>query len=149
VLLGSAKLGGILIELQGEAQGPSAVVLGVGLNLVLSGHVVAAVGQPVADLSGYVLPARSVLLGAILNELAAVLACFEREGFAGVQAEWVDYHMYQGSRVWLIRPPEPMRQVRALGVDVAGALLVDAGEGVERVFSGEVSVRLAEDDVMR
>ena len=32
------KLGGILIELQGDAAGPSAAVIGIGINLRLAGH---------------------------------------------------------------------------------------------------------------
>ena len=47
VLHGYHKLGGVLIELQGDALGPSATVVGVGLNYRLSAHVKNRIDQAV------------------------------------------------------------------------------------------------------
>ena len=92
LLLGERKLAGILIELAGDALGPSAVVIGVGLNLLPAGDV----GQPAAALrEAGVTVSRNVLAAALLTELAAALGQFADEGFAPFQAEWQHWHAWQ------------------------------------------------------
>src|SRR5262252_3570786 len=61
------KLGGILVEVSGEAQGPSAVVIGVGLNVRLDPLERGRIGQPAADLAacGAAVPSRTAVLGAL------------------------------------------------------------------------------------
>ena len=51
VLIEGKKLAGILIELQGDLEGPSAAVIGVGFNLNLPKNVLASIDQPAIDLA--------------------------------------------------------------------------------------------------
>ncbi|MFC3625843.1 biotin--[acetyl-CoA-carboxylase] ligase [Vogesella amnigena] len=140
VLLDGRKLAGILIELSGDALGPAAVVIGIGLNMASPGEV----DQPVANLAaaGYKV-GRNALLAELLNQLADVLATFDREGFTAFHAEWTQSAAFLQQPVMLrFSHGEPVAGT-ALGVDPHGALLVET-EGSVRVFHvGEVSLRAA------
>ena len=136
-----AKLAGILIELSSDRRGAQAVI-GIGLNLsVPAGDT----GQPVAGLSQacQVQPERHQVLAAILAELAEVLSIFADAGFAGVKDEWVRYHAWQGQPVQILDEGFAALRGRCLGVDDEGALRIETSEGIERIFSGDVSLRPA------
>lgn len=140
VLLDGRKLAGILIELSGDALGPAAVVIGIGLNVASPGEV----EQPVANLADAGCKVgRNALLAALLNQLAEVLAQFDRDGFAAFRDEWHQLAAFIGQPVRLsFSHGEPADGV-AVGVDDSGALLVDSDAG-RRVFHvGEVSLRAA------
>ena len=86
VLLNERKLAGILIELSGDALGPTAVVIGIGMNVSEPGDV----DQPVACLADAgVQLTRSALLAELLNELHLVLGNFDRNGFVPLREEWI------------------------------------------------------------
>ena len=139
------KLAGMLIEMQGDALGPSAAVIGIGLNVRLSEAARKLVGQPVADLEtacGRALD-RNEVLGSMLGELAHVLDLFSVEGFAPLRAEWERYHAYQHQPIEVILPGGRTERGLARGVADDGALLFETASGVRRLHSGEVSVRAA------
>ncbi|RKQ53225.1 BirA family biotin operon repressor/biotin-[acetyl-CoA-carboxylase] ligase [Vogesella indigofera] len=140
VLLDGRKLAGILIELSGDALGPAAVVIGIGLNVAAPGEV----DQPVANLADAGCKVgRNALLAALLNQLAQVLSQFDSDGFAAFRDEWHQLAAFIGQPVRLsFSHGEPADGV-AVGVDDSGALLVDSAAG-RRVFHvGEVSLRAA------
>ena len=142
VVWGGGKLAGILIELQGDALGPSAVVIGIGLNVRLSDAVRSRIDQPVADLEtacGCAID-RSAALGVVLAELAAVLDDFSREGFAPLRAEWERHHAHQGKAIALKLPDGCTHQGIACGVGDDGALLFEQAGAVRRLHSGELSL---------
>jgi BirA family biotin operon repressor/biotin-[acetyl-CoA-carboxylase] ligase len=143
LLRAGAKLGGILVEAQGDARGPLAAVIGIGLNVRLSDAARAAIDQPVADLSGVTYGSRSAALGRLLAALAAALVRFEREGFAAFRAAWQRRHAFEGSPVRLLVPGERAIVGVAAGVAEDGALLLDTGAGLRRFYAGEVSLRAA------
>ena len=81
------KVGGILVELNGDALGPSTVVVGLGLNVRLPLSVRRDIAQPVSDLTavaGRGAPPidRNRLLARLAAELAATLATYGEHGFA-------------------------------------------------------------------
>ena len=143
VLVGGAKLAGILIELQGDASGPSAVVIGIGLNVALSPAARAAIDQPVTDLaeSCAAPPGRNALLAALLGELHTTLTAFADQGFKPFAREWERHHAYQDRRVTATLPDGRTLSGVARGVADDGALLIEAGGKAQRLVSGEVSVR--------
>jgi BirA family biotin operon repressor/biotin-[acetyl-CoA-carboxylase] ligase len=143
LLLGGAKLGGILVEAQGDARGPMSAVIGVGINVRLSDAARRAISQPAADLAGVPYGSRSHVLGRLLAALADALACFEREGFAAFRAEWEQRHAFQGARVRLTVAAARTIEGVASGVAEDGALLLETGGGVQCFYAGEVSLRAA------
>lgn len=137
------KLAGILIELQGEMLGPSAAIIGIGLNVRLPEGAAASIGQPVADLAS-ILPGkinRSQMLALLLRHLGDVLGEFERDGFNALREEWMAQHAYHGKLVNLILPDGSSREATVLGVAEDGTLLAEAGEGLQRFSSAEISLR--------
>jgi len=140
---GDGKLGGILIELAGDALGPTAAVIGIGVNVRVPEAARRTIGQPAADLASWPVPSRNVLLGEVLAALAEALPVFARQGFGAFRAEWLRHHAYHRRRVRLLVPPR--RTVEGIATDVAedGALVVATRGGVERFHSAEVSLRKA------
>ena len=70
------KLGGILVEVSGESEGPCAAVIGLGLNTYLSEPEAAEITQQWTDLSkitGRQRHKRNALAGALLNQLLPLL----------------------------------------------------------------------------
>ena len=147
VLWRGHKIAGILIEMQGEAMGPSAVVIGMGINVRLSPAVDARIGvdQAAADLETVMEHAvdRNQLLAALLNELNRVLLEFERHGFAAFREDWQRRHVHQGAAVRLTLPGGVSESGVARGVGVDGSLLLETARGVRSFHSGDVSLRAA------
>lgn len=137
------KLAGILIELQGDVLGPSAAVIGIGMNLELPGDFRAQIDQPVTDFASVANASydRNRLLGKLLSHLLDLLLQFEREGFSSLKNEWLSHHAYQGKPVRLLLPNGRQEEGISIGIDEDGALLVDTGHGPIRFSSGEVSLR--------
>jgi BirA family biotin operon repressor/biotin-[acetyl-CoA-carboxylase] ligase len=145
VLWRGRKLAGILIEMQGDMLGPSAAVVGVGLNCRMPAALLERIDQPAVDLataSGSV-PDRNRLLAALLIELDCVLTLFAREGFTPFREEWQRHDVYCNQRVKLTLPDGSVVNGTARGVAENGALLLATKAGTLRFHSGDVSLRLA------
>lgn len=140
------KLAGILIEMHGDMLGPSAAVIGIGLNCRLPNVLLDRIDQPVADVvsAGGSVSDRNRLLAMLLIELDRVLRSFAAEGFASTRDEWQRRHAYQGKPVRLTLPDGSAVNGTAEGVAENGALLLATRSGRMRIHSGEVSLRGAE-----
>jgi BirA family biotin operon repressor/biotin-[acetyl-CoA-carboxylase] ligase len=141
------KLGGILIEMRGESAGPSQVVIGLGLNLRMPAEARVALAEQQAALIADVheilqdrTPTRSVLAGAVLEEMLGMLPVFATEGFAPWVEQWRQLDALANTAVKVINGTETTFGT-ARGVDTDGALLVDVGGQLRRFVSGEVSLR--------
>ena len=142
------KLGGILVELNGDALGPSTVVVGVGLNVRLPREAKKDIAQAVTDLAavagrGAKPIDRNRLLARLAHELANMLALYAEGGFAAFAAEWQQRHAYQGKPVKLILPDGAAVKGTVAGVDASGALVLADGPRRSRFLSGEISLRRA------
>jgi BirA family biotin operon repressor/biotin-[acetyl-CoA-carboxylase] ligase len=142
------KVGGILIDLNGDALGPTTSVIGVGLNIRLPQAARSEIAVPVSDLTtvaGKRAPPidRNRLLARLLAELAAVLETYANEGFAPFAAEWQHRHAYQGKPVRLLLPDGATVTGKVAGVDASGALVLADGPRRARFLSGEISLRRA------
>jgi len=136
------KVGGILIELQGDALGPSAAVIGIGLNVRLPAHAAAWVDQPVADIHGAGgTTDRNRLLAILLQELAAALAEFTVSGFAPFAEPFRALHVLQDRTVDVALGDGSVVTGVVEGVDALGALQVATAGGLRVFHGGEVSVR--------
>ena len=142
VLIDKKKVAGILIELQGDMEGPSAAVIGVGINLRLPEAMRTAIDQPVTDIASQSSAMNvNVLMAKLLEQLVTVLTHFSADGFAPLQQEWQRYHAFQAQQVCLLSPDGSKQMGVAIGVSADGALLFENNTGVIRVISGEISLR--------
>jgi BirA family biotin operon repressor/biotin-[acetyl-CoA-carboxylase] ligase len=145
LLLNEGKLAGILIEAQGDMLGPSAVVIGIGLNLYVPESLRDQIDQPVSDLSALeqTMPERNRVLAVSLKHLASILHDFAAGGFASMRDEWEKHHVFQQRPVRLLLPDGSQIAGMALGISDEGALRLATAQG-EKIFNaGEVSLRSA------
>ncbi len=140
ILKGGRKLGGILVELLPGA--PHAAVIGIGVNLRLSAAMPddlratsAALDLPGVD--------PNALYASLLARLLERLEQFAAGGFAALREEWAARHAFQDAAVVLSADFGAPRQGICRGVDGDGALLFEVDGRVERVLSGEISLRPA------
>jgi BirA family transcriptional regulator, biotin operon repressor / biotin---[acetyl-CoA-carboxylase] ligase len=145
LVVGTAKLGGILIELRAEAGGPAYVVIGLGLNVALGEAVarqVAASGTQAADLMalGAGQPDRNRLAAALIGAIVSGLGQFESQGFAAFAGEWRSADALAGKPV-VISSDSGSITGHARGIDSGGALCLQTRDGLQRFVTGEVSAR--------
>ncbi len=146
VLVDQKKLAGILIDLQGGMDGPSAAIIGVGINFNLSSNALKRIDQPAIDIKKAGADDRvsqSMVLGTALKHLVDVLRDFEEHGFVSMREEWLGQHAYQKKTVRMLMPDG--RDVEGVvdGVADDGVLLVSTALGVQRFSAGEISLRAA------
>lgn len=143
VLANGAKLGGILLEMAGDAAGACQVVVGVGLNVNMPGKAAADIDQAWTDITtmaGGDAPGRNTLLANLLNELLPLVAGFESTGFSAWREEWQVLDAFANAPVVLSTGPKQMAGV-ARGVDDRGALQLETTTGLQAIYGGEISMR--------
>ncbi|NJD33968.1 MAG: biotin--[acetyl-CoA-carboxylase] ligase [Betaproteobacteria bacterium] len=142
VLRDGRKLGGILVELVPGA--PHAAVIGIGINL----HLPAGMPEDLRAASAALYAAgetadENILYAALLGELLATLEIFAIHGFAALRPEWLARHAFQDASVSLASDFGAPQLGICRGVDSDGALLLEVDGRVDRILSGEVSLRPA------
>jgi BirA family biotin operon repressor/biotin-[acetyl-CoA-carboxylase] ligase len=137
-----AKLGGILVELGGDALGPCHAVVGVGLNFRL-GATAAAIDQACIDLAALsAAPLSRVQVAArLVDHLVDALDRFAASGFGAFAAAYARHDALRGREVEVLQT-ERRRHGTARGIDARGAMRIAFAEGEEVVDSGEVSLRM-------
>lgn len=148
IVVDDQKLGGILIETQGDMLGPTVAVIGIGLNVRLPESIRLAIDQPVTDIAtvsadaAVASPAlnRNILLPAILAQLVAVLDQFQRGGFGSLRDQWRVLHAHQGCWVDVNGATESF-VAKVLDVSEDGALIVERDGARLRLTAAEISIR--------
>ncbi|WP_460121809.1 bifunctional biotin--[acetyl-CoA-carboxylase] ligase/biotin operon repressor BirA [Pseudomonas sp. H3_G09] len=144
VLVGNKKIAGILLELVGDPADVCHVVLGIGINVNMQvAHEVDQQWTSIRLESGQACD-RNDLVVELSNQLNTYIHRHQANGFASLQAEWAENHLWQGRSVSLIAGNSHIDGV-VLGIDNQGGLRLMV-DGVEQVFSGgELSLRLRDD----
>src|SRR4029077_15407554 len=121
---GEGKLGGILIETTGDAAGPVAAVIGVGINVRLGGLARERIGRPATDVAAnsVAVPSRSAMLVELLASIASTLERFSRDGFAPFRQAWLERHAWRGRRVVLSQADRRVAEGKMVGIAEDGAL---------------------------
>lgn len=143
ILVNQKKLAGILIELQGDMEGPSTAVIGVGINLQLPEQIVHKIDQPVTDLAhaSTVSVNPNVLMAKLLAHLAEVLAIFEKSGLDALREEWTAHHAYHQRPVRMLMPDGSEVAGIVQAISDNGTLIVETANGLQKFMSGEISLR--------
>lgn len=137
------KLGGILVELVGEAEGPTRAVIGVGINHRMPAESAALIDQAWVDLataSPHALPARNDLVARLLDALVGAVRRFGEAGLAPFLPTWDGLDCLRGREV-LVQFGDRAVSGTEVGVAASGALRVATGQGVREFLGGEVSLR--------
>lgn len=137
------KLAGLLIEVVGETQGPTAVVCGVGVNGFLPPEAARLIEQPWTDLSsvlGGATGSRNDLAAGVLGRLLWVMRTYQGAGLAPFLPEWRRLDPFVGQPLELRLGEQRFRGTHA-GIDESGALQLAHGGGITRFLAGEASLR--------
>ena len=139
------KLGGVLIDQEGESEGPTHVVIGIGINVALPERESRRIGQPWAALSQQMesLPSRNRLAASLLNRLVPLLNRFEQGGLDPLLPEWEPLDQTRDRTVTLQLEGRHITGT-ARGIDRTGALQLERGGRIRPYFSGDLSLRLQE-----
>ena len=137
------KLGGILIEMVAESQGPCLVVVGLGINTRLSPAAAASIQQPWTDLEsilGTGACSRNALAAALIGALLQTMTTYEIRGFPAFLPAWQRYDRYLGEAVELHQGTKVLRGIYR-GITDTGALRLEGKGGMQCFQGGEVSLR--------
>ncbi|KAB7622838.1 biotin--[acetyl-CoA-carboxylase] ligase [Alkalilimnicola sp. S0819] len=142
LLAPEGKLGGILLEMVGEPEGPCTVVVGIGLNLALTAAERDVIQQPASDLRSLTgrLPGRNRLAAELVSAVRQSAELYKQAGFAPFRERWSGYDAYAGREVVLHLPTGTVSGV-AQGIDEQGSLRLKTTQGLRLFGSGEVSLR--------
>jgi BirA family biotin operon repressor/biotin-[acetyl-CoA-carboxylase] ligase len=136
LLVGAAKLGGVLTEAGATRDGAPWLVAGIGINLA---HHPVGLDRPVTSLTA--LGAAAVRPEAVAERLAAAfaarLAQLAEGGMAAIVAAWSRRAIAAGTAL-TVNAASGRLAGRFAGIDDDGALLLATDTGTRRVVAGEV-----------
>jgi len=138
---GPAKIAGILIEMRSELAGPSLVVIGLGLNVLLSAAQRAAIDQNASDLASVCNdpPGRNATAGAVVQEIITALEAFGGSGFAPFREQWQQADFLKGRSIKLHINNAAVTGI-VQGVDENGLLKLQVGNEEQTHFAGHVEL---------
>ena len=139
IIAGSAKLAGVLCEVEAGAPGPgAAVVIGVGVNLTVATFPAGVRGASLHELCTDP-PAPATLFGGFVGELRPWLDRLEAAGPGALRAEWLDHAVGLGQVVTATSAARLVTGV-AEDIDLDGALVLRTADGLARVLAGDVHI---------
>ena len=142
VLLGNAKLAGILLEMTGDPAGRCQVVLGVGINHRMPPSVAAVIDQKWTRLEErHPGISRNTLAAKTISHLLLMLEQFQRQGFAPFRQRWQALDAHYGLSVVIKTGAADIEGI-ADGVDETGGLRLLTSTGLQIMKGGEVSLRV-------
>lgn len=139
LMLGDAKLGGILAETR-VRDGGSAAVIGIGINYRRAPGLAARLRRGVAALEDCLdpLPSRNAVIGAVARAALAALRAFDAEGLGPFRSDWEALHGYAGRRLRVRLADGRLLAGIAAGLATDGALQLRTRAGLRTVHNGRV-----------
>lgn len=137
------KLGGLLLEVSGESQGPSYLVVGVGINLHMTATQGSDIDQPWTTLEEVLADravGRNALAARLIDGLLDALDVYGRAGLTPFLARWRSLDAFRGEPVRLLLG-EQVIEGRHAGIAEDGSLQLDTTTGRRAFQAGEVSLR--------
>jgi len=146
IVVKERKLAGLLFDMTGELTGPIDLVIGVGVNILvterLSEDVARAKGlEPVglADLVGANEVSRNEVGANIVAALRYTLEEFRESGISRYRDEWERYDFLYGKNV-TVQSGTKTYAGTARGIAEDGSLMLESASGVQFMLSGEVTL---------
>jgi BirA family biotin operon repressor/biotin-[acetyl-CoA-carboxylase] ligase len=149
------KLGGILVEVSGESDGPCSAVIGLGLNLFVDSEDAASIEQEWIDIqkiqkyyqqqsgdsASELSISRQQLVVTLIEKILAISDNYTQQSFTQYCHAWRQYDCMQGQQVSLFMGDNKIDGT-VLGINDDGLLLLQTEAGqVQSFASGEVSFR--------
>jgi BirA family biotin operon repressor/biotin-[acetyl-CoA-carboxylase] ligase len=145
IFFNNKKLAGVLLEGgQLDATQSTWMVIGIGINLTVTSDLENNIQRPIAGLdqiSQVKAIDADVLWFAILKELAEIIELFEQHSFAKFQEEWNSWDIYKNKTCTIIHNDEIQHEGFERGVDHQGHLLIESDNKMQKIISGDVSLK--------
>lgn len=141
IYIAEKKVAGILVELEGQADGEGQAIVGVGLNLSMAGTQ-PDIDQPFTSVQAHLTEAldRNRWAALLIDAVYQALKQHDKEGLTPTVRDWPSYDRYYQQPVRILLGSHSHEGI-AQGIDEMGALLVEQERQLKRYFGGEVSVR--------
>ncbi|MCG9584144.1 bifunctional biotin--[acetyl-CoA-carboxylase] ligase/biotin operon repressor BirA [Vibrio tubiashii] len=136
------KLAGILVEMSGQAGAAANLVIGMGLNLMMS-EATEGITQPWASLDEVTDNQqidRNQLAISMITTLHKALDDYELYGMAGFVERWNRLDNFINRPVKLLMGSREISGI-ARGINEQGAVLLETENGLETFIGGEISLR--------
>lgn len=136
------KLAGILVEMSGQAGGAANLVIGMGMNLMMSDKT-EGITQPWASLFEVANQQnidRNQLASTMIKTLNKALSDYELSGMTGFVERWNQLDNFIDRPIKLIIGPREITGI-ARGINEQGAVLLATDNGLEAFIGGEISLR--------
>ncbi len=153
LILNHGKVAGILVDVEGESDGPLTAVIGIGLNVEMpdsfrtsltdEGHLPpVALADTLTDVQKGHSLSRNRIAASLIMTIHRMLVEFSGTGFSSFAEQWQRYDYLLGREVRVMSASYG-EQGTACGIGSNGSLLLDVDGEIKQVVSGEVSVRRA------
>ena len=147
ILVQNGKLGGVLIDIKGEAGGPVDVIIGVGINYNMPEALTKEITQSTTDIYRITAeslserPSRNQIMASLLSSIFEILEKIDMNETSGLLDEWRRYDCFMGKPARLVFQQDLIEGV-VKGVDEQGSLLSDVDGNIQCYTSGDLSLRL-------
>lgn len=142
ILVDGKKVAGILLEMHGESNGPTNVIVGIGINIRMPNRAAEQIDQPYTSLGEIMASGveRNKLAAQLISQLLYVYNLFSEQGFAAFIEEWCAMDVFRNQRIQLQLPAGNISGINR-GVDQSGALRLEHEGQISSYPSGELSLR--------
>ncbi|MCJ8275115.1 MAG: biotin--[acetyl-CoA-carboxylase] ligase, partial [Psychrosphaera sp.] len=143
LLIARQKIAGILVELEGQTDGPCNVVIGVGINVNMPQSQGDEIDQPWTDMNTHsnVPVDRNALIATLICQMKQQLVEFEQQGLQNAITHWNQHDCYYDQPIELIMGNRRLNGI-GKGIDLQGGIVLDEeGTGEKAYYGGEISLR--------
>ena len=144
IYINKQKLAGVLVELDGQPQGPCQLVIGIGINLQMPQNTSEHIDQAWTDLSQHTTVLdKNQLVASLTFYLEQRLADYQQDGLNSMYAQWNALNAFAGECVELNTGHRSWRGI-CEGIDQHGGIRIRQDGEVKSYYGGEISLRKAE-----
>ena len=143
IYIADKKLAGILIELRGEATGPTTAVIGIGINISMPESSGNDIDQAWTDISQHCrpLPSRNDLLALFIQSLVRMLTNFTDITTEQCSQFWKKYDILNSRNITIQTNNTTLSGI-ARGIHDDGSLIVSIDGSNQYFHAGDVSLKL-------
>lgn len=136
IYVDNQKIGGILIDLMGEANGNCTAIVGIGLNVNMKDEDSKDINQPWTSLEHALDEKldRNIIVARLMQSILSGIEIFHEKGLDPFLAEWQRYDLFQNQEVSITMVNKVISGV-ARGINSHGYLLLESPSGNTEPFS--------------
>ena len=141
ILIDNKKLAGVLVELDGQPEGPCHLAIGIGLNIAMPDNAAHEIDQAWVDLKQLGIDVdKNALAAQLTYSLELRLEQYQKYGLVDMYSEWNEVNAFAEQLITL-NTGQKTWQGMCVGIDKQGGLVLRQ-DGVEKTYyGGEISVR--------